>query len=501
MTDSNFNNVDGSFENSPKVIMRQKSDNGHCHRKELSLIEEERRSRLEFEENERLIMAGDDQNLPASSRPTKVESRIPILRPTPVKGILKDRKGQCNSSSQLSKPKQATPHLSNNIPSTAINQQHSLASRHEQSYSQCKMATTQELNQVTADKQNMSSNKTGLEYLEQTIREADEAVSGRESVSLDSSDSFRGLHCVDIDIGEPLGGMQDTNNYDGHAKAIEIDKNSQTNIYSSCANNGVTSSHDSGNLNGRKLVDGAVNETTDSPVFPLNQSRCEDVVSHPLPTKSGMITPDRSNQRDMTLATDPTLTHDIMTRSAPLELHRSTPNSLPSPISTPEYKLVTSPHSPSGYVWTSNTLPLHSSPIESPKHRPSQSGSPISPASGHQTIVYVPIVTNTCKCCHGGNPTDLRELVARRRRKSSVREDDQMSMASSIDSEVARYLVDYRSETGSNIDVLESRNSFNLAREDRIQRALLVKSNFNILLIFLLYIDCYNIDVYSARNV
>ena len=173
---------------------------------------------------------------------------------------------------------------------------------------------------------------------------------------------------------------------------------------------------------------------------------------------------------------------DPMTLSCPPEYFRATPNSLPSPTTScsPEYKLIPSDQSPTGYVWTSQALPLQS-PSESPRHRLSQSGSPISPASGHQTIVYVPIITNNCKCCSSASKSDpLRELVTHSRRRSSARDDDAMSMTSSIDSEVARYLVDYKSECGSNFDVMESRRSITLKREDKIQKALLVNmSTFN----------------------
>ena len=416
-----------------EVVMRQKADGQRRSRKDLSLIVEERLSKLEFEENERLLTGGDQDAPPAIPVTSpRIESRIPVLKPTPVKGILKHSKGQQTITSAA--PNHVSEH--NKVASpTQISQQQ--ASCQNQRPAQREMAA--------ADEQ---SSESGLKYLEQTIREADQAVQQSMSVDKGVEEDYTGMHCVDIDIGEPATAdsfSKSSNSGGGDKRQFESNVSSSSPRQLGHHDNPIVEK-----VLKRDNLDGAFSS--------VKRQETDQFVSAKSSSQSLSV-----NNVDSGL--------DVMSRSLPCEaFSRHTPNSVPSPTGTPDHKLLSS-----GYqVWTSNTLPLHS-PVESPKHRLSQSGSPISPASGHQTIVYVPIVTNSCKCCSEGHRTDpLRELVSRRRR-SSTRDDDQMSMASSIDSEIARYLVDYRGEHNSNIDVLESRNSLSLRREDKIQHALLVK--------------------------
>lgn len=438
---------------STEVVMRQKSSKDNCNRKELSLIEEERLSKLEFEENERLFMVGEQ---PDSSKvalsPARTESRIPVLKPTPVKSILKGQSGSNRKTITAVAPRQAA---SSTLP---INQKVDAAACHGQEYLHTATELATESAMESADHRE-PRNGSGLEYLEQTIREADQAIQQSMGNS-DLSENYTGLRCVDIDIGESINSnICQAVSSNGHG----LDKNSFTPSDSLLLSTSTTepSSHSH-----------QIGVRADTNAEPSNGDAAHGARDCQLPCQH----PSRPSSHQQSHHHETDFIPDIMTRSAPLELLRSTPSSLPSPTGIAEYRVASSPHSPGSYVWTSNTLPLDSSPADSPKHRLSQSGSPTSPTSGRQTIVYVPVLTNTCKCCSSStHRTDpLRDLVSRRRRKSSYGEDDRMSMASSIDSEVARYLVDYRSESGSNVDVLESRNSISLCREDKIQKALLV---------------------------
>ncbi|XP_067946129.1 uncharacterized protein [Watersipora subatra] len=412
ITDSNFNDVINNHTMKHDVCdlqsVARSRNNGELrsHSRDFSLIDDDRLSKLDFEENERLCMQEDVEKVINSNSMATV-SNVPTLNPASRKSILKHSKASKNTK----------------IPSSW-----------DENVSAEKVKSALPLT--------VYPHSSGLEYLEQTIREADEAV--RHSMT-DMSEDYRQLHCIDIDIGESRAV------HGNYAAESRLDKmTGSTNTHLTSSDNRASGLH----------------EGEDSNNFTHNGGH--DVCSQSHFNSASAPSSDNVDIANLASA-------DALARSSPADpLIRSVPNVM----SPPEYRMAM-PVSPTDYqMWTSSALPLQS-PADSPKHRMSQSGSPISPASGHQTIVYVPIITNNCSCCNNGHRADsLHDMVGRRRR-SSTREDDQISIASSMDSEVARYLVDYRGEAGLHVDVMESRNSVNLKREDRIQRAILErKRNF-----------------------
>ena len=528
---------------SDEVVMRQKSTGRGRHNKDLSIIDEERLSRLEFEENERLMSleaekeksTADTQSLipilnvrPQQVRPPIAKAPQSILKPTAVKSILKS-----NHNSIPIKEQQSLHHSCNQpdyneniitVQQRDINQNAANPGFDADIKSASCTETKQNQSEHAADMKSLDSigtrgagsneegynHQAGLERLEQTIREADEAVRQSMMTSLAGSETedcqtatavAPPIHYVDIDIGEIPSTLRQDGDNNSLLKACshhgDMEGCSNVNTRPINANIQPTSSldlsvsHCSDGLNDKEaLIKSQISSATDPNIkkddyidgHPISQ--CHPHTNH-VTNHHPYVTADSANNNHHTTsgsAVGGPCAADPMTMSCPPEYFRATPNSLPSPTTScsPEYKLIPSDQSPTGYVWTSQALPLQS-PSESPRHRLSQSGSPISPASGHQTIVYVPIITNNCKCCSSASKSDpLRELVAHSRRRSSARDDDAMSMTSSIDSEVARYLVDYKSECGSNFDVMESRRSITLKREDKIQKALLVNtSTFN----------------------
>ena len=407
ITDSNFNDVINNHTMKHGVCdlqsVARSRNNGELrsHSRDFSLIDDDQLSKLDFEENERLCMQEDVEKVINSNSMATV-SNVPTLNPASRKSILKHSKASKNTK----------------IPSSW-----------DENVSAEKFKSALPLT--------LYPQSSGLEYLEQTIREADEAV--RHSMT-DMSEDYRQLHCIDIDIGESRAV------HGNYAAESRLDKmTGSTNTHLTSSDNRASGLH----------------EGEDSNNFTHNGGH--DVCSQSHFNSASAPSSDNVDIANLASA-------DALARSSPADpLIRSVPNVM----SPPEYRMAM-PVSPTDYqMWTSSALPLQS-PADSPKHRMSQSGSPISPASGHQTIVYVPIITNNCSCCNEGHRADsLHDMVGRRRR-SSTREDDQISIASSMDSEVARYLVDYRGEAGLHVDVMESRNSVNLKREDRIQRAILV---------------------------
>lgn len=410
------------------VVMRKKSESsGRAARdqKDLSIIDEERLSLMLFEEAElaaavaansdidnNIIYSQSKSNtivpiMAEQSSCTLTQSKIPLIKPTAVKGILKTSKGQDGSVTD----------------SSAVNLQANMVSRTHGGSKENKMPQPAAV---------ASDEESGLENLERSIREADLAVRQAMNYKEEEDRHKIGMSYVDIDIGEAnastKGGIDNTDTSTTYKNTLH-DKANSDEILSSNTRHLQTYNH--------KIVPLV---TTSNTAFSSNLHHQNQQHQH----------------------------NDVMTRSAPPEMFTR-----PSPSSTPESgKHIMSPPSSGSYVFTSHTLPLQS-PSDSPRHRLSQSGSPISPASGHQTVVYVPIVMNNCKCCSGHNSESFRDIVVRHTHRSR-KDSDQMSMASSIDSEVARYLIDNRSETSSNIDVLESTSVINLSREDRIQKALMV---------------------------
>lgn len=504
------NNTADNIINSEDVVMRQKSAGRARNNKDLSIIDEERLSRLEFEENERLMSLEAEKETTTQSlipilniktqqvvQPVRTAAPRPhsILKPTAVKSILKSKH---NGSKQLTlshsrnqtdynentitEQQQHIDHSVTRVSSTAVNGDIRSAAciNQGQSADAAEMRSSSSVGRSTAGES--YNHQAGLEKLEQTIREADEAVRHSLMTSAPEEDNYHTpMHYVDIDIGEKPSSLHGDNSLLKSSVSHRDREECSVNTHHINTNIEPTSSprprvsHGSDRFSNKDAL-------IKSPIYTATEPNCKKadyIDGHPIshhPHSNHVInnhpyvSADNTNYNHHSAAVT---NYDPMTMSCPPEyFSRATPNSLPSPTtSSPEYRLVPSDQSPTGYVWTAHSLPLQS-PSESPRHRLSQSGSPISPASGHQTIVYVPIITDNCKCCkHKSDP--LRELVAHRRR-SSARDDDNMSMASSIDSEVARYLVDYRSECGSNFDVMESRRSLTLGREDKIQKALLV---------------------------
>lgn len=425
--DSNSNNIpeikDIGNTTETSVILRNKSKSSP---RELSLIEEERSSKLE----------SLDLSPPMPIQNIQSESRIPILKPTPVKGILKIGRERVLDTSASVTHTSATPSHTADItqPSATL--------------SSCSSGVQSADNKTVTSQS--AATMSSLEYLEETIRRADESVC---SLNLSSG----GMQCVDIDIGE------------GDRASTSVDTSANVDTYTSVDT--FTSLDTLTSMDPYTSIDHLDNSVRQTNTLPL---RVNPVISSS--SKDNGTSTSMANHHLSRKTTVRGGREKVPVSST--RLHTKSPRSLKSPGNPGEYTLVPSVQSPSGYAWTSQTLPLYS-PGDSPSRRPSSSGSPLSPASGHQTIVYVPIITNGCQCHHSHSHHDsLHELVSQRRRRSSTstRDDDQMSLASSIDTEVARYLADHRSETGSNVDVLESQSLISLKREDRIQRALLVKS-------------------------
>lgn len=413
--------------------MRKKSSSATSRReaKDLSVIDEERLSMLLMEENKKAEASAPKKSSLTitpilSVKSNANNSKIPVVRPTAVKGILKAGKGQTDAAVIGSGNRDV-------FKSERVNTDRSECVRDSEN--------NVPVEKVISTEDDGYDQQSGLANLEKSIMEADLAVRQAMNVKDDYRES--NLHYVDIDIGDtPESERNVTHSYldkESHkANTLEVNVNKGS---SSC-----TASY-----NAHHLASIQSDET--------------DTHHH------------HNHHQNLSTTADPPqllAPHNIMTQSAPPEYFAQF-----SPAHTPDHK--SSIPSPGPYLWTSHTLPLQS-PTDSPRHRPSQSGSPISPASGHhQTIVYVPIVTNVCGCCGGngsgghggaGNRMDaLRDIVVHSRRS---RDDDQMSMTSSIDSEVARYLTDNRSETGSNFDVQESSHNLSLTREVKIQKALLV---------------------------
>lgn len=371
------------------AVLRDKTGLSGRQRKDLSVIDEERLSMIEREETKRRDSA---EATIAPILPVKLgnQSRIPVLKPAAVKGILKPGKGQAEVLTDSSRASERGGSSSGSV----------LSANTDPSVTDIGIMKTPAFTDDC---------ESGLENLERSIREADLAVRRHAlQENRDSREDGSALTYVNIDIGE------------GSAP-------------SDCNNQSAVHHHE----------DGGTVESADR--IDLDMQYGDRIDSH------------HSSSHN----------HNHHHRSNELESSISL-DSLPSPSLTPERRYFVSPPSAGSYTWTSHTLPLQ--PPDSPLHRLSQSDSPISPASGHQAIVYVPIITNVCKCCNSGRNDPYHDLPVHRRR-----DDDQMSMASSIDSEVARYLTNHRSSMYGSVDVLESHSSASLTREVKIQKALLVK--------------------------
>lgn len=438
--------------NVSEVVLRKKSTAATRRDvKDLSVITEERLSMLLREENKLSESIKKDNSLTilpilSVKSDSTINSKIPIVKPTAVKGILKAGKGRTDG--QLIGSGRSGGSLT-------VNSDNSTVCRDSVDKLSIGKLPSSDITELNDDYKQQS----GLANLEKSIMEADLAV--RQAMNVKEDFQKSNLHYVDIDIS-------DTTTATGkHNPTSNLDKESQrTNTPQVNANKGWSGYSDVNRNSYKHQSRDSCTSQYDS-VNSNHQLTPPNHHHHQQQHHQQQYGSGYKNHQQLLAA------HNVMTQSAPPEYFSHC-----SPASTPEHK--TSTPSPGPYIWTSHALPLQS-PTESPRHRPSQSVSPISPASGHhQTIVYVPIVTNVCSCCGGGGEhvgpggkrDPLRDIVLHRRR--STRDDDQMSMASSIDSEIARYLTDHKSDTGSNYDVLESSHNLSLTREVKIQKALLV---------------------------
>jgi len=412
----------------PIVTLRKKSEGSRARDRDvqLSVIDEEeyRKSLLVLESADAAIVTTLEARITAAP-----PSKLPVS--TPKKGILKRSSvPETNNTPLTGGSRENSQELDELADFEALERS---LSESDSGY-HAELSLPRQSIDLDGDCSFPSSEQTdgtGLLNLERSIMEADKAVRQALNVSSDYT-GYNNKDELDRSVDDHRQSLPTT-----------IDKDTpQTNTQPYCANN---------SNNSAEMQRGTVRHSGPSAFRPMPVHQHEQY--------------DRRCSEPANVHHHEDWRRSMPNRSAS---NRSTP-SLPSPSSTPEY--------PPGYIWTSSAgLPLQS-PGDSPRHRLSQSGSPISPASGHQTIVYVPIVTSCCKCCDGGTKQDpLRELV-RHRRSSHRRDDDQLSMASSIDSEVARYLMDTRSDAGSNLDVVESHSVASLNREEKIHKALLVCAN------------------------
>ena len=235
---------------SDEVVMRQKSTGRGRHNKDLSIIDEERLSRLEFEENERLMSLeaekeksiADTQSLipilnvrPQQVRPSTTKAPHSIPKPTAVKSILKSSHNSTPRKEQQSLHHSCNqPDYNENIITVQqrdINQNAANPGFDTDINSASFIGTDQKQSERAADMRSVDSigtrgvgsneegynHQAGLERLEQTIREADEAVRQSMMTSLTSSAAedcqtasavAPPIHFVDIDIGEKQGWLK-----------------------------------------------------------------------------------------------------------------------------------------------------------------------------------------------------------------------------------------------------------------------------------------------------